>query len=128
MRRPCATGATARPRAPTPGRSGKVLIKVWPSATAPGVNNPTTTSDPTSVKLATGQLITVGFVPAGATLPKPSATTITTMLQPISTAGSTTTTAVAATVSVTRPDADGDHQRPTVAPDTSTTSRRRAAR
>ena len=63
------------PEAKTPdaGKAGKVLIKVWPSATAPGVNNPTTTTDPATVKLATGQLITVGFVPIGTQLPKPSA-------------------------------------------------------
>jgi hypothetical protein len=78
---------------PDVGKTGEVQIKVWPSATAPGVNNPTTTTDPTSVKLADGQLITVAFLPSGSTIPKPSATTITTMLQAISTAGSTTTTA-----------------------------------
>jgi hypothetical protein len=78
---------------PDAGKPGKVQIKVWPSATAPGVNSPTTTTDPSSVKLADGQLITVGFLPSGSTIPKPAATTITTMLQAISTAGSTTTTA-----------------------------------
>jgi hypothetical protein len=77
---------------PDAGRVADVAIKVWPSATAPGVNEPTTTVDPGSVKLADGQLITVAFVPSGSNIPKPSATTITAMLQDISTAGTTSTT------------------------------------
>jgi hypothetical protein len=86
---------------PDAGKKAQVLIKVWPSAVAPGVNHPTTTTDSSSLKLATGQLITVAFVPAGSNIPKPSATTITTMLQSISTAGSTTTTAVTTPLAVT---------------------------
>ncbi len=85
-------GETCPKLTPDAGQKGEVQIKVWPSAQAPGVNNPTTTSDPSSVKLADGQLITVGFVPAGSKLPKPSAATITSMLQAISQAGSPTTT------------------------------------
>jgi hypothetical protein len=72
---------------PDAGKKAKVLIKVWPSYEAPAVNHPTTTDDAASIKLASGQLITIGFVPAGTKLPKPSATTISTMLQSISTAG-----------------------------------------
>jgi hypothetical protein len=90
-------------KTPDAGKAGKVQIKVWPSATAPGVNNPTTTSNPSSVKLATGQLITVGFLPAGVNPPKPSAETITTMLQSISTAGSTTTTTTSPLIATTVP-------------------------
>jgi len=86
---------------PDAGKKAQVLIKVWPSAVAPGVNQPTTTTDPSTLKLATGQLITLAFVPAGSNIPKPSATTITTMLQSISTAGSTTTTAVTTPLAVT---------------------------
>jgi hypothetical protein len=93
-------GATCPAKSPDAGKAGKVQIKVWPSSTAPGVNSPTTTSDASTIKLATGQLITVGFVPAGTSLPKPSATTITTMLQSISTAGVTTTTTVPATATI----------------------------
>jgi hypothetical protein len=85
-------GDTCPKKSPDAGQAGKVQIKVWPSSQAPGANEPITTTDPTSVKLATGQLITVAFVPSGKNIPKPSATTITTMLQSISTAGTTTTT------------------------------------
>ena len=67
-----------------------------PAASRPAVH----AADASTIKLATGQLITVGFVPAGASLPKPSAATITTMLQSISTAGATTTTTVPATATI----------------------------
>jgi hypothetical protein len=111
---------------PDAGKEATVQIKVWPSSTAPGVNNPTTTVDPTSVKLANGQLITVAFVPSGAKIPKPSATTITTMLQAISQAGSTTTTTNPLTISTTTVPAAGvttttPTTATTVAPTTSTT-------
>ncbi|HXQ75619.1 MAG TPA: hypothetical protein VN791_03915 [Acidimicrobiales bacterium] len=94
-------GETCPKLTPDAGRKGQVQIEVWPSAQAPGVNHPSTTTDPTSVKLADGQLITVGFVPAGSRLPKPSAATITTMLQAISQAGSTTTTTTPLTATTT---------------------------
>jgi hypothetical protein len=98
---------------PDAGKAGRVQIKVWPSSTAPGVNNPTTTADPTSVKLADGQLITIGFVPSDVSLPKPSATVITAMLQAIAQSASPTTTApvVSTTLPVTS----------TTSPTTSTT-------
>ncbi|MGH9016311.1 MAG: hypothetical protein ACRDY1_01065 [Acidimicrobiales bacterium] len=78
---------------PDSGKAGTVAIKMWPSSTAPGVNQPVTTTDASGLKLADGQLITIGFVPAGTALPKPSATTITTMVQAISDNGTTTTSA-----------------------------------
>jgi hypothetical protein len=86
---------------PDAGQVAKVNIKVWPSAQAPGVNEPITTTNASTVKLATGQLITVAFVPPGKNIPKPSATTITTMLQSISQAGTTTTTTSTPISSVT---------------------------
>jgi hypothetical protein len=106
-------------KTPDAGKAGQVLIKVWPSAQAPGVNNPTTTVDPTSVKLADGQLITVAFVPPGSAIPKPSATSIATMLQSISTAGTTTTTSPLTASSTTVPVAGATTS--TVAPTPSTT-------
>jgi hypothetical protein len=107
---------------PDAGKAGEVDIKVWPSSTAPGVNSPTTTSDPGSIKLADGQLITVGFVPIGTNLPKPSATTITTMLQAISTSGSTTTAPTIVVPSTTTPASASTSTPPaTVATTTATT-------
>ena len=85
-------GEACPKQTPDAGKKGKVDIKVWPSSTPPGVNHPTTTTDPSSVKFVDGQLITIGFVPTGTSLPKPSATVIGAMGQAISQAASTTTT------------------------------------
>jgi hypothetical protein len=112
---------------PDAGKAGKVQIKVWPSSQAPGVNSPTTTTNPAGVKLADGQLITMAFVPSGAKLPKPSATTITTMLQAISSVGTTTTTTPVPVVTTTTPASTGSStsvpttSATTVAPTTATT-------
>jgi hypothetical protein len=54
------------------GKPGQVVIKMWPSFTPPGSNNPVVFHDPAAIKLADGQLITVAFVPSGATIPKPA--------------------------------------------------------
>lgn len=66
---------------PDAGRKGVVRIKVWPSFAPPGSNHPFEPSDPSALKLADGQLVTVAFVPADASIPKPPATVITTLLQ-----------------------------------------------
>ena len=39
---------------------------------APGLEQPQVFHDPSAIKLADGQLITVAFVPSGASVPKPS--------------------------------------------------------
>jgi hypothetical protein len=65
----CATGT------PDAGKVGELQIKVWPSFTPPGSNDPQVFHDPTAIKLADGQLITVAFVPSGASVPKPSSIT-----------------------------------------------------
>jgi hypothetical protein len=53
------------------GKRGELQIKMWPSFSPPGSNNPVVFHDPAALKLADGQLITVAFVPAGASVPKP---------------------------------------------------------
>jgi hypothetical protein len=60
---------------PDAGKVGELQIKVWPSFTPPGSNDPQVFHDPTAIKLADGQLITVAFVPSGASVPKPSSIT-----------------------------------------------------
>jgi len=79
---------------PDAGKTGQLQIKVWPSFTPPGSNDPSVFHDPTTIKLADGQLITVAFVPSGASVPKPSS--ITAMLT--DRAGSATTTTAPSTV------------------------------
>ena len=51
-----------------------MVIDVWSSFSGAGANHPVTYTDPAGVHLANGQLITVAFVPTGASVPKPSAT------------------------------------------------------
>lgn len=89
---------------PDAGKTGQLQIKEWPSFTPPGSNNPSVFHDPSAIKLADGQLITVAFVPSGASVPKPSS--ITAMLtdragsatsSPATTAPSSATTAPTAT-------------------------------
>ncbi len=84
----CPTGT------PDAGKPGQVQIKMWPSFVPPGSNNPVVVNDPGAIKLADGQLITVAFVPSGASIPKPNS--ITAMLT--DRAGSATPSTVAPTV------------------------------
>src|ERR1700688_370859 len=81
-------GQTCPAGVPDAGKRGELQIKMWPSFTPPGSNNPVLTHDPSSIKLADRQLITVAFVPSGASIPKPSS--ITAMLTDASGSGSTT--------------------------------------
>jgi hypothetical protein len=84
-------GQTCPAGTPDVGKRGQLEIKVWPSFTPPGSNNPTVFHDPASIKLADGQLVTVALVPSGASVPKPSAGAIQSMLT--DRAGSATSTA-----------------------------------
>jgi hypothetical protein len=79
------------------GQKANVTIKVWPSFTPPGSNNPSLYQNPADIKLASGQLITVAFVPSGAAVPKPSASAITALLNDQSSATSSSTTLPAVT-------------------------------
>ncbi len=100
----CAAGT------PDAGKVGQVQARWW-VITAQTKNNQlvqtkgTSTSKPADLKLLNRQLITVGFVPAGTTLPKPPGSTITALLQVLS--GSqpvaTTTTTTTAATTTTKP-------------------------
>lgn len=74
---------------PDAGRKAQVTTKVWPSFTS---SNPFVPSDPTTLKLASGQLITVAFLPAGSAIPKPPPSVVQTMLTDISGSSSSSTT------------------------------------
>jgi len=74
------------------GKTGQLQIKVWPSFTPPGSNEPSVAHDPAAVKLADGQLITVAFVASGESVPKPSS--ITAMLTDRAGSASSPSTAV----------------------------------
>ena len=98
----CATGT------PDAGKPGEVQARWWVLSTKTGSNGQLeqtggiTSLAPADLKLLNRQLITVGFVPDNATLPKPPASTITALLQVLS-GGSTpvTTTTVAGQTTTT---------------------------
>jgi hypothetical protein len=85
-------GETCPSGTPDAGRKATLQVKVWPSFAPPGSTHPFVPSDPTTLKLADGQLVTIAFVPAGAPVPKPPQSVITAMLQDRASAGSGTTT------------------------------------
>ena len=73
------------------GKKGVVKAAYWPSAFASKAKPVIVKGDPNSIKFLDYQLITVGFVPQGTSLPKPSGTVVTALLT-ASTGGSTTPT------------------------------------
>jgi len=85
-------GDTCPPGTPDANKHADVRVEMWSSFSGAGSNNPVTVSDPSSLRLANDQLITVAFVPPGASVKKPSAQTITTMLDLISPSTTSTTT------------------------------------
>jgi hypothetical protein len=95
---------------PQAGQEGFVTVKTWPnfeSKTGTEVSG-----NPTEVKLANNQMITIAFVAAGANVPKPPASTITSLITAAS--GASTTTTTAPTSATTAPT--------TTAPTTATTA------
>jgi hypothetical protein len=100
----CPTGT------PDAGKVGEVQARSWVLTTKTAKNgqleqtNGVTTNKAASLKFLNRQLITVGFVPNGTTLPKPPGTTITALLQVLSGSqpvATTTTTTAGATTSST---------------------------
>ena len=108
----CATGT------PDAGKAGEVEARWWVLTTKTAKNGELeqagglTTVKPAGLKFVNRQLITVGFVPDNVSLPKPPASTITSLLQvlsgtqPVATttttvAGATTTSAPASTTTTT---------------------------
>jgi hypothetical protein len=99
---------------PQAGKTGAVSIKVWSNFTGSGATHPVTQTEPSAVRLADGQLITVAFVPAGVSVPKPPSSVITAMLNDRVNSGQTATSVP--TVSTTAPASS------TTTPATATTS------
>jgi len=84
------TGEVCPSGTPDAGRKGAVVVEHWPSfSSSAGVVVP---GDPGALPLTNGQLITVGFVPAGTSLAKPPQSTISALLSAISGTPPTTTT------------------------------------
>ena len=102
-------GQTCPTGTPEAGKKAVVRVKVWPSFT--GSSKAFVPSDPTTLKLADGQLITVAFVPPNASIPKPPTAVVSSMLQDRATAAQRSSS------STTLPTAP-----PTSAPPSSTTT------
>jgi hypothetical protein len=117
----CAAGT------PDAGKKGIMQARSWVLSTSTGKNGEIkevgghVTKSPASLKLLNRQLITVGFGPSGTTLPKPTGTTITALLQVLAGNGpvATTTTTAPVVTSTTLPSASSTT---TTAPVTTTTA------
>jgi hypothetical protein len=87
---------------PDAGKPGVVIVYNWPNFSAK--NGSETSGAPQDLMFANGQLITMAFVPATATIPKPSGTVITSLITAVEQAaqnpgGTTTTSLPSATTS-----------------------------
>jgi hypothetical protein len=76
---------------PQAGQQGFVNVKTWPNFESKVGTE--ASGDPTQVKFSNAQMITIAFVSAGANVPKPPASTITSLITAASGASTTTTTA-----------------------------------
>jgi hypothetical protein len=114
-----ANGQKCAKGTPDAGKKGEVRVRTWVLSTTAGKNGSFKAeggqyaSSPTGLKLLDRQLITLGFVPSGASLPKPSAATVKALVQALegsqapvtttTTAATTTTTGAVSTSSTTVP-------------------------
>ncbi|MGH8981955.1 MAG: hypothetical protein ACRDWE_13220 [Acidimicrobiales bacterium] len=98
-------GATCAKGTKYAGKKADVEVTYWPSAVAGNLKPVTYSGDPATLRFTDYQLITVGFVPPGTTLPKPSGSVVTALLQlatgTTSTGTTTTTTATTTAASTT---------------------------
>jgi hypothetical protein len=76
---------------PDAGKPGVVIVVSWPNFESKG-KGAETSGDPQSLKFANAQLISMAFVPATATIPKPPATVITNLINSLTEGTSSTTT------------------------------------
>lgn len=85
------------------GKKAHLAVTYWKNAFAPHPKAVVYTGDPATLPFTDDQLITVGFVPSGTTLPKPNGTIVTALLDDSTGAGRTTTTTAPASSSTTTP-------------------------
>ena len=122
----CAAGT------PDAGKAGEVVARWWVVTTQTKNNQLVQTKGvnshaPADLKFVNRQLITVGFVPSGTTLPKPPGSTITALLQVLTgsqpVATTTTTAASATTTSAPAATTSSTAATTTTAPSTTTTTK-----
>jgi hypothetical protein len=100
---------------PDAGKPGVVIVVSWSSFESKG-HGTETSGAPQDLKFANGQLITMAFVPATATVPKPPALAIQQLITSVTQGSTTSTTAPGATTATTAPTTA------TTAPTTATTA------
>ena len=116
----CAAGT------PDAGKVGEVQARSWIVTTQTKHNqlvetNGVSTSKPADQRLLNRQLITVGFVPAGTTLPKPPGSTITALLQVLAGSQPVATTTTSSPGAATTTSTPASTTSSTAAPTTTTT-------
>lgn len=88
---------------PDSGKPGVVIVYSWPNFAAKKGSQPS--GDPQDLKFSNGQLITMAFLPATATVPKPPGKVVTSLISAVEQAaqnpGGTTSTTAATTPSTT---------------------------
>jgi hypothetical protein len=87
---------------PDAGKPGVVIVDSWNNFESKGKGTETSGA-PQDLHFANGQLITMAFVPATASIPKPPASVITSLLTSLSQGTTTSTTAPSTTVPTTTP-------------------------
>ncbi|HUY66742.1 MAG TPA: hypothetical protein VMV06_07985 [Acidimicrobiales bacterium] len=86
---------------PDAGKPGVVIVDSWPNFTSKG-RGTETSGPPENLRFADGQLITMAFVPATSSVPKPPAGAITNLITAV-TQGSASPTATTATPTAPTP-------------------------
>lgn len=97
-------GQTCKAKTPTAGKKAYVTVEMWPNALSQ--QSTVLTGDPAAAKITSRSLFTIGFVPKGTKLKKPSQSVINSMLTAAAavvngTTTTTTTTTVPSSTSTT---------------------------
>jgi hypothetical protein len=110
-----ANGDVCAKGTPDAGKPGVVIVVSWPSFESKGKGTETSGA-PEDLRFANGQLITMAFVPATATVPKPPAQAIEQLITSVTQGSASSTTVPGATSSTLAPTTA------TTAPSTATTA------
>ena len=104
------------------GKKAYVTASYWPNAFSSKAKPSTVKGNPETLRFTNDQLITVGFVPAGTTLPKPNGKIVTALLDASASSSSAPTTPTTPTSSVpSTPTTTAPGSTSTTAPTSSTT-------
>lgn len=121
--KPYKNGQTCPSGTPDAGKKAVVRVETWPNAVTK--SGTVLTGDPRAYKIGSRALITIGFVPANAKLPRPPQSTINTMLQFAGTVvnGTTTTTTTTTPSTSTVPTSTPTSSTTTTAPTSTSTTK-----